>query len=201
MKLNVLAGALALVFACSAFAQHDQQQAAAKPQMDPAMMEAMMKAAMPGDAQKLLNSMAGTWTAKVTTWMMPGADPMVMEGTSENKWIMGGRYMQQSFSGNFMGMPFEGIGYTGYDNVKKQYWGTWMDNMSTSMMMSTGATSDAGKTWTFTGSMADPMTGKDSKVDEKITVIDADHHTMEMWGPGPDGKMYKTMELAYTRKK
>ena len=202
MKLKVLAGALALVFTCSAFAQHDHQQApAAKPQMDPAMMEAMMKAAMPGDAQKLLDTMTGSWTAKVTTWMMPGADPMVMEGTAENKWIMGGRYLQENFTGNFMGMPFEGVGYTGYDNVKKHYWGTWMDNMSTSMMTTTGATSDAGKSWTFTGSMADPMTGKDSKVDEKITVADADHHTMEMWGPGPDGKMYKSMEIAYSRKK
>ena len=76
-----------------------------------------------------------------------------------------------------------------------------MDNMSTGMMMSTGATSDSGKSWTFTGSMADPMTGKDTKVDEKITVVDADHHTMEMWGPAPDGTVYKTMQIEYSRKK
>ena len=149
----------------------------------------------------MLGNMTGSWTTKASMWMVPGGDAMTMEGTSENKWIMGGRYMEQRFSGNFMGMPFEGIGYTGYDNVKKQYWGTWMDNMSTAMMVSTGATTDGGKTWTFTGSMADPMTGKDAKMDEKITVVDADHHMMEMWSPGPDGKMFKTMELAYTRKK
>jgi hypothetical protein len=201
MKIKVLAAALLVVFACSAFAQHDHQQAQTKPQMDPAMMDAMMKAGIPGDAHKLLNNMSGSWNTKATFWMMPGADPTSMEGTSENKWVMGGRYLEQHFAGNFMGMPFEGLGYTGYDNVKKQYWGTWMDNMSTGMMMSTGATADGGKTWTFTGSMADPMTGKDSKVDEKITVVDADHHTMEMWGPGPDGKMFKSMEIAYSRKK
>jgi uncharacterized protein DUF1579 len=201
MKIKVLAGALLVVLSCSAFAQHDHSQTQAAPQMDPAMMQAMMAAATPGDAQKLLNNMAGSWTTKAKFWMMPGTDPMSMEGASENKWVMGGRYLEQRYSGNMMGMPFEGLGYTGYDNVKKQYWGSWMDNMSTSMMMTTGATSDGGKTWTFSGSMADPMTGKDSKVDEKITVADADHHTLEMWGPGPDGKMYKTMEIAYTRKK
>ncbi|HKR65750.1 MAG TPA: DUF1579 domain-containing protein [Thermoanaerobaculia bacterium] len=204
MKVKVLAGALLAVVACTAFAQHDHQQAqskASKPEMDPAMMEAMMKAGMPGEPHKMLANMAGTWNAKVSTWMMPGADAMVMDGTSENKAVMGGRYLEQRFSGNFMGMPFEGVGYTGYDNVKKQYWGTWMDNMSTGMMMMSGAASDDGKTWTFTGTMADPMTGKDTKIDEKVTVIDADHHTLEMWGPGPDGKMYKTMEIAYSRKK
>ena len=73
-------------------------------------------------------------TRRSSSWMAPGADPMVMDGTSENRWVMGGRYLEQRFNGNFMGMPFEGIGYTGYDNVKKQYWGTWMDNMSTGMM-------------------------------------------------------------------
>jgi hypothetical protein len=200
MKTKVLAGALLILISSAAYAQHDHAQAASKPQMDPAMMEAMMKAGMPGEAHKALDGMVGTWTTKVTSWMMPGADPMVMEGTSESKWVMGGRYVEQRFSGSFMGMPFEGLGYTGYDNVKKQYWGSWMDSMSTAMMVSTGSMSD-GKTWTFTGSMADPMTGKDTTVDEKITVVDADHTTMEMWCPGPDGKKFKNMQIEYTRKK
>src|SRR5438105_14007457 len=97
-----------------------------------------------------------------------------------------------------MGMPFEGHGVTGYDNVKKQYWGSWIDNMSTSMMTSTGSAD--GSSWTFSGAMTDPMSGRDSTIKQTVTVADADHHTMEMWAPGPDGKMYKAMELAYFRK-
>jgi hypothetical protein len=192
--------ALGLLCACAFAAVADD--AAKKPAMDPAMMKAMMEAGMPGDAQKKLDGMAGTWDAKVTTWMMPGADPMVMTGTSQNDWIMGGRYLRQNFSGSFMGMPFEGVGYTGYDNVRKQYWGTWMDNMSTGIMMSNGTGMSAdGKSWTFNGSMADPMTGKDTTVKETITVADANHHMMEMWAPGPDGQMFKSMTIEYTRKK
>ena len=34
-----------------------------------------------------------------------------------------------------------------------------------------------------------------------VTVADNDHHTMEMWGQGPDGKPVKMMEIQYTRKK
>jgi len=32
-------------------------------------------------------------------------------------------------------------------------------------------------------------------------IADADHHVMEMWGPDPTGKQFKTMEIRYTRKK
>jgi hypothetical protein len=206
MKLKVcLTGALLCAFAFTAVAQHDHAQkpasAAAAPAMDPAMMEAMMKAGQPGDAHKKLDGMVGTWDTKVTFWMMPGMDPMTSAGSSTNQWVMGGRYLEQRYKGDMSGMPFEGVGYTGYDNVKKQYWGTWMDNMSTSMMTSTGATSSDGKTWEFTATMSDPMTGKDSTAKEKITVIDADHHMMEMWAAGPDGKMFKNMEIQYSRKK
>lgn len=197
MKLKVwTASALVVLFALAAFAEEKAQ----KPAMDPAMMEAMMRAGTPGEQHKKLEPFAGSWNTKVTFWMVPGSDPQTMEGTAESKVIFGGRYVEQRFTGSFMGMPFEGIGYTGYDNIKKQYFGTWMDNMSTCIMMSTGKAVDD-KTYTFTGMMPDPMTGKDTLVDEKITIVDNDHHTMEMWSPGPDGKMFKTMEMHYTRKK
>jgi len=170
------------------------------PEMDPAMMEAMMKAGTPGPAHKVLDGMIGTWDTKVTSWMVPGADPISGTGWSENKWILGGRFVEQTFKGDFMGMPFEGRGLTGYDNAKKQYFGTWIDNMGTGMMTSVG-TGGSGNTMTFDGTYADPMTGKDTMCKEKVTWVDADHHNMEMWMPGPDGKLYKAMEIAYTRKK
>jgi len=166
-----------------------------------AMMEAMMKAMTPGDAHKLLDGMVGTFDAKVTSSMDPSKPPEVSNGTSENSWVMGNRYVMQKFTGSFMGMPFQGVGYTGYDNIKKQYWGLWMDNFSTGAMVSAGSTADNGKTWKFTSTMPDPMTGKDAPMEERITVTDHDHHTFEMWAPGPDGRMFKMMEIQYTRKK
>ncbi len=175
-----------------------------KPQMsaeEKAAMEAMQKAMTPGPQHKLLNGMVGTWDAKVSMWMSPDAKPTVTKGTSTNRWIMGGRYLEQKFSGNMMNMPFTGIGYTGYDNVKKQYWATWMDSMSTGAMISTGSTDDNGMNWKFTGNMADPMTGKDTPLEQHMTVKNKNEEVWEMWGPAPDGKMFKMMEIVYKRKK
>lgn len=190
MKNKVsLAVALLMAFALTSSGQEDK-----KPPMDPAMMEAMRKAGTPGAEHKGLGDFAGSWNAKVSMWMAPGTDPMVMEGTAETRWIMGGRYLEQRFNANYMGMPFEGLGYTGYDNVKKQYWSTWMDNMSTGFMLQTG-TADK-----YTGMMADPMTGKDVLVESRLKVSGPDSHAFEMWTPAPDGKMFRSMEIAYTRK-
>jgi len=187
---------MAILVSVCAFAQDKPK----KPEMDPAAMEAMMKAAMPGAAHKALDNMIGTWDTKATMWMVPGGDPMVGTGSTENTWILGGRFVEQRFKGDFMGMPFEGRGYTGYDNVKKQYFGTWMDNMGTGMMTSVG-TGGSGNTMTFKATYADPMTGKDTMMDEKVTWTDNDHMTFETWSPGPDGKMFKSMSIEYSRKK
>ena len=192
---------LVLLFAVNAFAA--DAKSAKPPQMTPeekAAMEAMEKAMTPGENHKLLNPFVGSWNVTVSSWMAPGAQPMVSKGTATTKWIMGNRYVQQNFTGSFMNMPFTGMGYVGYDNVKKHYWSTWMDNMSTSTMMMTGSTDDGGKTFKFTGTMADPMSGKDTTIEEKVSV-QKDQQTMEMYGPAPDGKMFKMMEIVYKRKK
>jgi hypothetical protein len=187
---------LSLVLIASAALAQDAKK---EPAMDPAMMEAMMKAGMPGEPHKQLDAFVGTWNTQLKFWMAPGTDPATSTGISENRWILGGRALEQRFRGEAMGEAFEGVGYTGYDNVKKQYWGVWMDSMSTAAMLSTGTRS--GNVYSFTGAFPDPMTGKDQKIDEKMTIVDADHHVLEMWGPGPDGKTFKTMEIAYSRKK
>ena len=197
MKLKVYLAAATLLVSLGAFAGDTPDKK--KMDMDPAMMEAMMKAGMPGDAHKSLSAMAGTWDTKMKFWMMPGAEPMSGTGKSENKMVMGGRYLEQRFQGSYAGMPFEGLGHTGYDNVKKQYWGTWLDSMSTCLVTATGKID--GKTMTFNGTTTDPMSGKDTPFEERITILDADHHNFEMWGPGPDGTMFKMMEIAYSRKK
>ena len=200
MKIRVLFATVLLLLCTSAFAQQPDQKKDAAPDQK-AMMDAMMKAMTPGDAHKLLDTMAGTWDVKVSMWMDPSQPPQVSAGTSVNSWVLGNRELMQKFDGTFMGMPFSGVGYTGYDNIKKQYWGTWIDTFTTSLMVTTGNTTDNGKTWKFTGMMPDPMTGKDTPSEERLTVVDKDHHTMEMWGPAPDGKMFKMMEIAYTRHK
>jgi hypothetical protein len=158
-------------------------------------------ASTPGEQHKKLASMAGTWDAKVKMWMKPGEPPAESSGTATRSAILGGRYLEEKFDGTFMGQPFQGTGMTGYDNVTKKYVGSWADTAATGILQTTGSMDKAGKTITMTGTMVDPVTKKASPFREKMTIVDDDHQTFEMYGAGDDGKTYKMMEISYTRKK
>ena len=201
-RISGIAAAALLAAASMTLADEPKaKKKAAAPMDEKAMMDAMAKAGAPGEAHKKLEGLTGTWDAKVTSWMAPGKPPIESKGTSEVKMALGGRFLEEHFEGEFMGQPFTGMGYTGYDNVQKKYVGTWMDSMSTGVMTSTGNMGADGKTMTMSGMMPDAMTGKMTTLKEKITFTDADHHTFEMWGAGPDGTNFKMMEITSTRRK
>ena len=189
--------------AASLSAQDKPKKAASKaaPMDEKAMMEMWKKAGTPGDMHKKMNDMVGTFEADVRMWMDPSKPPEDSKGTSVNKWVLGDRFVETKYDGTMMGEPFNGIGYTGYDNVQKKYVGTWMDSGGTGIMFSTCTPAADGKSMTCKSSTVwDPMTNKPSPMEFKTSWTDKDHHQMEMWGMGPGGKKYKMMEITYTRK-
>ena len=204
--MRIFRTATVLVFgaalAASPALADDSKKAAAAPPMDEkAAMEMMAKYATPGPAHKKLDAFVGTWTAKTSMWMDPTKPPAISEGTSEQKWVLGGRFLEQRFEGKMMDAPFTGLGYMGYDNYKKLYTSTWMDTMGTMTLNMTGHFDKAGKVMTCTGKMADFMSGKTVSYTTKATLVNADEIVWEMWNPGMDGKVYKSVEVRYTREK
>lgn len=195
--------ALCLLFAPVSFAE-DKPAAAAKPaaaMSQDEMMKAWAAFATPGAPHKTLESMAGTWDVKTTMWMAPGAPPQETAGTSENRMILGGRYLEQRYEGTMMGQPFSGIGVTGFDNYRKKFLSTWIDSMGTGIMSMTGTADKAGKVITSWGTMEDPAQKRTMKAKTVVTLVDADHHTYESWHALPDGKLTKDLEIHYTRRK
>ena len=174
---------------------------AAAQQPSQAEMEAMMKAMSPGEEHKLLARMAGDWEFTSKMWMAPGAPPSESGGTMHAEMILGGRYVQADWKGNFMGMAFEGRGTEGYDNLGKKYVSSWVDNMGTGILHTTGTCEQGGKVCRQSGSMIDPMTGKDTPWKSVVTWQDANTFLFEMFGNDPSGKEMKMMEFTVKRKK
>ena len=189
---------VASVFAMAAAAIAGDETKADK-QMDPAAMQAWMTAMTPGEHHEHIKKLAGNFDYTMKMWEDPSAPPVESSGKRTSKFLLGGRYLEETYTGSFMGMPFEGIGTMGYDNVGKQYVSTWIDNMSTGIMTSHGQCSTAG--WEMTGESLDPMTGKPVTMKSKTSMPDADTIVMEMWVPGANGKDFKTMEMTCKRTK
>ncbi len=185
---------LTLTLAAAGFAA-DGPEAAMSPEQQ-AMMEAWQKAMTPGFQHAALAEMEGTYSLTVKMWMEPGAEPMISTGTSLRRMIMGGRYLQETVRGTSMGQPFEGMGLTGYDNVRGEYWGTWIDNMSTGLMTSTGSWDQASDTGTFTGSYVDPVSKQTVQSRMTLERHDDGSETMTSYNLSPDGEV-KTMEIVY----
>ncbi|MFS4431698.1 DUF1579 domain-containing protein [Chryseobacterium sp. S90] len=159
--------------------------------------------ATPGEMQKMLAKSDGNWNGETTMWMENGGKPMVSKSEATNKMMYGGRYQITNHKGNFMGMPFEGMSIVGYDNAKKKFVSTWIDNMGTGIMHSEGDWNASTKSVEFKGKMTDPSRpGKDCDFREVFTFVDDNNQKLEMYGPdSKTGKEYKTMEIKYTRKK
>jgi hypothetical protein len=173
--------------------------------MDPKMAEMMQKFqeySTPTENHKILDTLAGSWDHTVTSWMAPDAPPETSSGTTENEWIMDGRFIQGKSHGMFMGKPFEGMSLLGYDNLKKEYQTVWIDNMATGMMTGTAKYDTSAKTLTDTGHFTCPLVGGDRTYRAITTLKDNDHYAYEMYMNDPtSGKEFKAMEINYTRKK
>ena len=164
--------------------------------------KAWMDYATPGDMHQMLAKSDGTWIGETTMWMENGGQPMTSKSEAINKMMFDGRYQISNHKGNFMGMPFEGMSITAYDNAKKKFVSTWIDNMGTGIMQTEGVWNPSKKAIEFNGKMTDPTRpGKDCDVREVYTFTDDTHQTMEMYGPdSKTGKEFKTMEIKFTKK-
>ena len=175
-----------------------KRKAGGKAMSEAEMMAQWQSVMMPSAGHKRLEPMAGDWLAKTTITMTPGAPAQVHEGTSEHRFVLGGRYLEQRYKGDAMGMPFEGIGYTGYDNATKKYVGAWMDTFGTGIMTSVGTGRPSDAKMSFVAEAFEPS-GKKTVFDAILKVRDRDHHSYEMWTKGPSGKRFRTMIVEYVR--
>ena len=155
----------------------------------------------PGKEHEMMAKWNGTWVGEVQMWMGPNTEPMKNMSTATNKMILGGRYQVAEHHGSFNGMPFDGMSTLAFDNHKKVFISSWMDNMGTGVMNLEGPWDEATKTINLKGKMIEPSTGYEMTVREVFKIVDDNTQVLEMYAPGPDGKEFKTMELTYKRKK
>lgn len=199
---------LAAVVGSFAVAQQDretpaqQQQMPLPPGWTEADMQACMVAGTPGEMHKLLAADAGTWEARTSMMMYPGAEPMTTVGTTTISPIMDGRYVFMEMTGEMPGMgPYHGSGVCGFDNVSQKFVSAFIDNHSTGIMNGTGELSRDKKTLTWTYTYNCPINKKPTTIREVHTTTGTDTKTIEAWTKEPKtGEEFKMMTIELTRK-
>lgn len=212
MKRLSLLAPLCLTLAAAAFAQPPKDTSkdikpAAQPEMKlpagwtEAEMKACMEAGTPGAKHELLARSIGCWKGSSTMWMTPGAEPIKSECAMTVSDFMDGRFTKWEMAGDVPGMgPMKGMGLYGFDNVTQKFVASWVTNCGTCIMNGTGELSSDAKTFTWSYTIADPITKKPTALRDVERHTGPDSFTLETWGTDPkSGKEYKMMECAFTR--
>lgn len=164
-------------------------------------MAAIQEMAAPGTEHERLKPFLGTFSATVRIWTGPG-DPMVSTGAMTNTLELGGRFVKQDYKGDPTPDPtpfpnFAGQGYWGFNKHTQKYEGFWIDSASTVMQNEAGTVDESGKVWTMTGEIVGPD-GEATTKRSVITLVDDDHHHMEMFFTKGDQE-FMGMDIQYTR--
>lgn len=176
-----------------------QQPDAAQPP-DPEQVEQLMEAyAKPGPQHERLQKLVGVWDVAVKSYEGAPDNPVESKAVAKMETMLEGRFLRQTFEGEFGGRKFTGIGITGYDNAQQKYTGIWMDNFGTGMMHMTGEHDESTGTTTETGEAATPIGPMKFRMVTKE--VSDDEFTFTMYMALPDGNEQLIMESTYTRKK
>lgn len=167
---------LALIISSSALFSATQSQDSS-PGEELARMQALgEKYGATNENHELLKRLEGDWITVMTIMGME-QEP----GTTSNRMILGGRYLEADYAGNVAGMPYEGKMTVGFDNYKQKFMVTFIDSLGTAMNRAEGLLDQSGNTITLWGTMDEWMTGEhDKPVMYKLTYIDDDHYVYEV---------------------
>jgi len=158
---------------------------------------------MPEEARKVLDGIVGKWDYAVTFRSAPDAPEQTSIGTTENRWVLNGQFVQQNVTGTMdIGdetRKFSGVGYIGHDNINGEYRTIWLDNRGAESMISRGAYDPATKTIKEIGATSCTMKEGTVRFESELTFTDPDHFTFTMYEDA--GERFRSMEIRYTRKK
>lgn len=167
---------------------------------DAAAMEAWMNSMKLGKHHEGLKKYVGEWVTSTKIMMPGGPDMPPSTGSATYEMIMDGRYLLQTYKGTMMGQPMEGLGIMGYDNNRKLFVNSWVDNFMTGIMPMKGNLSEDGKVLTMIGEMDEPMTGEMGKaIRGRTTWIDDNTFKFSM-DEILYGEPFTVVEVTYTRK-
>jgi hypothetical protein len=163
-------------------------------------MAAMMKYSMPGPEHGVLQQLKGKWEQQVK-WRMGADKPWVTSNSKcKNKLVLDGRYIQQTIESEKVDdFKYQAIAYIGYDNYKKKYVATWIDNMSTMIGAGEGTYEPTSNTFTFHGTFPDFETGRIKSYRSVMTIHHKDAMTEQVYEPDDEGNEFMSVETHYKR--
>ena len=198
-KVVCAAAVLTLLVVAVQLTQAGQQQAPPSPDT---LLQALAEAGKPGVEHKKLEPFVGRWTLTVKLWADPSQPPVEFKGTMERKWIMDGRFVQETGKVACVktGKTFEGLGLVGYHPGEKKF--TYVKACGLCGTISSGlvACDSTGNSFECVKEECCPLTGQKVKSRDQVIVESNDRIVVNLFKT-IDGHEIKFGEMVSVRQK
>jgi len=154
----------------------------------------------PSAEHQKLQPFVGDWNLTVRLWTDASQPPAELAGTVERKWIMGGRFIQESVKGECHGKTFEGMGLLGYDSVQKKFTAVRVCGLCGTISHDLVTCDDSGTKFVGAKEECCPLTGQKVQGRDEILVENNDRIVTNIYKTIA-GKEAKVMEIVSIRKK
>ena len=155
----------------------------------------------PGPELKRLDALVGSWKAKIKLYDGENdKNPAVIDGTTERKWVVGGRYLQEISENPTDKGVFIGTGYWGFNRVTAMYEFLWMSTEAVGMSLEYGRFDPTANVLRTSGGSVEPASGFYIQSRSELKIESPDSHTMVVYETEEDGREYKSVEITWTKK-
>jgi hypothetical protein len=165
------------------------------------VLTALAEAGKPGAEHQKLAPFIGEWNVTMRMWTDPSQPPAELTATAESKWILGGRFVQESLRGECPeGKSFEAIGFLGYDAAQKKFTTVRVCGFCGKTMTNALAADASGRKFECATEECCPLTGEKVKGRDEVVVENNDRIVTSIYKT-MHGKEFKAMEVVATRRK
>jgi hypothetical protein len=154
----------------------------------------------PGQEHNILAKFVGEWEVTISSRPTISATAELSAGRSQISQVLDGRFVEERFSGQVAGRPYEGRGYLGFDNTTRRYFSVWMESLSTAPTLSWGTYSPNEHLFSFVADVYDPLRGDTKRSYSKIVIHSPNLFTQSMIERSPEGEEFEAFGLIYKRR-
>lgn len=130
----------------------------------------------------------------------PALEPSAWNGTSDNHWVLGGRFLQCDGAGRKDELEIDSLRMIGFDARTGEFTSVSFDSLSPYAVPCRGGFDATSRTISMRGVAIDPTTQARDEFTEVLRVVDRDHYVREKWARGPAGQPVRVVSATFTRR-
>jgi len=158
-----------------------------------------MAVSRPGAEHRWLDPLVGSWKIDLR-WQMAGQAETRVTGTSENRWILDGRFLLcESTAGDGVSR-IDATTIYGFDNRQKKHFALGMHNLATYVVQSSGSYDPATHSFLLSGKERDEVTGGVLAYRELLMIEGPDRHVLRVYYDVPGRSPVRILEAVFTRR-